>query len=95
MQGVFYNFAQRLVHVVGADFGERSCPKDTELRCENPQLAYHRTPPCNMYCVTKRFFILSKNLPVEIQKFCTYHHISQLLRYYNSKHYRKHSQIVN
>jgi hypothetical protein len=48
---VFQHDAQRLVHVVGADFGERSCPKDTELRNENPQLAYHRTPPCNMYRV--------------------------------------------
>jgi hypothetical protein len=24
---------------------------DTELRNENPQLAYHRTPPCNMYFI--------------------------------------------
>ena len=39
------NVLQRLVQVVGADFGERSCPKDTELRNENPQLAYHRTRP--------------------------------------------------
>ena len=30
-------------HVVGADFGERSCPKDTELRNKNPQLPYCRT----------------------------------------------------
>ncbi len=48
-----------LVHVVGADFEERSCPKDTELRCENQQLAYHRTPPCNMYCVVVRFYLIS------------------------------------
>ena len=48
-------YTQRLIHVVGADFGEHSCPKDTELRCENPQLAYHQTPPCNMYCVSNRF----------------------------------------
>jgi len=41
MQNVSSNALQRLVHVVGADFGERSCPKDKELRCENPQLAYH------------------------------------------------------
>jgi hypothetical protein len=40
-----------MVHVVGADFGERSCPKDMELRNENPQLAHHQTPPCNMYFV--------------------------------------------
>jgi hypothetical protein len=25
---------RRLVHVAGADFGARSCPKDTELRCD-------------------------------------------------------------
>ncbi len=57
---------ERLVHVVGADFEERSCPKDTELRNENPQLAYHRTPPCNMYFVGHSIFysffsIKSKN----------------------------------
>ncbi len=31
--------------------GGRFCPKDKELRCENLQLAYHQTPPCNMYRV--------------------------------------------
>jgi len=48
--------ANGLVHVVGADFGERSCPKDVELRNENPQLAYHQAPPCNMYCVGGSLF---------------------------------------
>jgi hypothetical protein len=33
-----------------------SQPKDKELRCENPQLAYHRTPTCNMYCVGRFLF---------------------------------------
>ena len=55
----FYTCCQRLVHVVGADSGERSCPNDTELRNENPQLAYHRTPPCSMYCVRCWHLIIS------------------------------------
>jgi cytochrome c oxidase subunit IV len=49
-----------MVYVVGADFGERSCPRGHELRCENPQLAYHQTPPCNMYFVINwlLFFVI-------------------------------------
>ena len=51
----------------GADFGECSCPKDMELRCENPQLAYHRTQPCNMYFVMVMlfFFLLSNSQNVK------------------------------
>jgi len=58
-----------MVHVAVADFEERSCPptggngnakreltegKSTQV---NPQLAYHRTPPCNMYCVSGCCFL--------------------------------------
>ena len=36
--------------------------EDTELRNEprsfGAQLAYHQTPPCNMYCVTNSYFTL-------------------------------------
>ncbi len=51
----------RMVHPGGRS-GARSCPKDTELRNENPQLAYHQTPPCNMYIVNNwlfSFFLIS------------------------------------
>ena len=58
----FFLFLQAVpnghLYVVVADFGAHSCPKDTELRCENPQLAHHQTPPCNMYCVSLSFFLL-------------------------------------
>ena len=50
---------ERLVHVVGADFGERSCPKDMELRNENPRLAYHQTPLFNMHCVRFSLFVFN------------------------------------
>ena len=58
---MFYNLH---LQVVVADFGARSCPKDTELRNEprfnRGQLAYHRTPLCNMYFVTGTgFYFLS------------------------------------
>jgi len=39
-------------------------PADTELRCENPQLAYHLTPPCNMYCVVACAFKFYFNLTI-------------------------------
>ena len=70
---VFHYCCQRLVHVVGVfryfGIGERSCPKDMELRNEprsfGAQLAYHQTPPCNMYVVVCPcfIFILIKFIP--------------------------------
>jgi len=62
-------------HVVGADFGERSCPKDTELRNGNPQLANHQTPPCNMYCIMHWHLVfylnkISKIVPVNYKSIC-------------------------
>ena len=53
--GLFLSWHITVGTCCGADFGERSCPKDTELRNENPQLAYHH-PPCDMYCVNGCFF---------------------------------------
>ena len=43
--------------------GGRSCPKDTELRNENPQLAYHRTRPAI------RTLCLLRNSPFFVNKF--------------------------
>jgi len=42
----------------GADFGERSCPRGHELRCENPALIAAPTPLWNMYCVICPAFII-------------------------------------
>ena len=39
------------LQVVVADFEERSCPKDKELRNENPAYDTVRTPQCNLQIV--------------------------------------------
>jgi hypothetical protein len=73
----------RLVHIVGADFGERSCSKDKELQNGNPQLAYHRTrpaictllPPCCLFIFN--FVIITMK---SIQSRMQVQHQSQLLK---------------